>query len=307
MSGRHAFYPVSRPAPLDQADGLRRLFAGQGAREMQVMALVANPHLPFGGLAVDRVVNALTAMGHHVLVVDAASGSPQPHELAQVDMAACIERIAPQAHYLCARGLPMSYVDTRGSTSSFVHAVQAAALQVAPKTDMVVLHADASELARLFKTHPAAAQLRPLLLGSDDSESIKHAYAAAKLLATRNELLSFDLLLVSAPHASRLNSIATSLGDCIENFLGGVLCHTAVIDPASDFVAEVDADLLRLMKAQLHGLAQPHAAVALSQGYGMAAVAAHQRAHQQAHQRAHQQAHQQAHRASSSVSSTAFR
>ncbi len=291
MSGSHAFYPTSRPAPLDQADGLRRLFAGQGARGIQLLALVANPHLPFGGLAVDRVVNALTAQGHHVLVIDAASTSPEPHELAHVDLAACIERIAPQAHYLCARGLPMAYVDTRGSTSGFVHAVQDAALQAAPKIDVMLLHADAPELARLCKSHPAAAHLRPVLLGCDDAESIKHAYAGAKLLATRNELLSFDLLLVSAPHASRLTSIATSLSDCIENFLNGVLCHTAVVDPACDFNAAADADLLRVMKAQLDGPAQSQRTAPPPHDFDWAVVDAYQRPRQ----------------SSSSVSRTAFR
>jgi hypothetical protein len=285
MSGRHAFYPASRPAPLDQADGLRRLFAGQGARGNHVLALVANPHLPFGGLAVDRVVNALTAQGQHVLIVDAASGSPEPHELAQVDLPACIERIAPQAHYLCARGLATSYVDTRGSSAAFVHAVQEAALQAAPKVDVLLWHADAPELTRLFKSHPAALQLRPMLLGSDDAESIKHAYASAKLLATRNALLSYDLMLVSAPHASRLTSIATSLGDCIENFLGGALCHTAVIDPAGDpangsdsdseSARAVDADLLRLIKAQLNGHALVQASAPLHHDFSFATLTAH--------------------------------
>jgi hypothetical protein len=291
MSGYHSFYPTSRPAPLDQADGLRRLFAGQGARGSQLLALVANPHLPFGGLAVDRVVSALTAQGHRVLIVDAASGSPEPHELAQVDLAACIERIAPQAHYLCARGLPMSFVDTRGSTSSFVYAVEEAATRAAINTDVLLLHADATDLARVLKSHPTASQLRPMLLGSDNAESIKHAYASAKLLATRNALLSYDLLLVSAPHVSRLTSIVTSLGDCIENFLSGVLCHSAVIDPASDFASAVDVDLLRLMKAQLNGQTHPHLAAPQHRDFDFAAMAPHQRARQ----------------VSSSVSSTAFR
>jgi hypothetical protein len=303
MSGRHTFYASSRPAPLDQADGLRRLFAGHGAFGSRLLALVANPHLPFGGLAVDRVVNALTAQGHHVLIVDAAGTSPQPHELAQVDMAACIERIGPQAHYLCARGLAMNYVDTRGSTSGFVHAVQEAALQAAPKVDVLLMHADAPELSRLFKSHSAAAQLRPMLLGCDDAESIKHAYAGAKLLATRNELLSFDLMLVSAPHASRLTSIATSLGDCVENFLGGVLCHTAVIDPACDFTTSVDADLQRLMKAQLQlggqggqgGQTRPHDPEPLPHDLEWAAESAAASARQRLRQ------------SSPSVFSTAFR
>jgi hypothetical protein len=247
----HHFYTSSRPAPLDQADGLRRLFA---SRSSPVLALAANPHVPFAGLALDHLVSALTAQGRHVMVVDAASTSPQPQELAQVDLAACIEKIAPAAFYLPARGLPLTYVDTRGSASAFITAAQQAALQVAPKTDLLLLHADAPELSRLLKTHSAwtqPTQLRPLLLGADHSESIKHAYASAKLLAQRCELLDFDLLLVGAPHASRLRSIANSLGDCLEKFLGAQLRHTALIDPAADLQAAVDSALRALLTEQL--------------------------------------------------------
>jgi hypothetical protein len=244
----HHFYTASRPAPLDQADGLRRLFA---SRSIPVLALAANPHVPFAGLALDHLVNALTAQGRHVMVVDAASTSPHPQELAHVDLAACIEKIAHAAHYLPARGLPLSYVDTRGCASAFIRAVQEAALMVAPKTDLLLLHADAPELARLLKSHSAQIPTRPMLLGADHSESIKHAYASAKLLAKRCDMLGFDLLLVGAPHASRLRSIANSLGDCLENFLGASLHHTALIDPTTDLRASVDGPLHTLLAAQL--------------------------------------------------------
>jgi hypothetical protein len=248
------FYLSSNPAPLDQADGLRRLFA---SRSTPVLALAANPHVPFAGLALDHLVSALAAQGHHVMVVDAASTSPQPHDLAHVDLAACIEKISHSAHYLPARGLAMSYVDTRGSASAFITAVQQAALQVAPKTNLLLLHADAPELARLLKSHSTLAPTRPMLLGADHSESIKHAYASAKLLAKRCELLGFDLLLVGAPHASRLRSIANSLGDCLENFLGAALHHTALIDPAANLHQRVDEALHQLLTAQLASHDEP--------------------------------------------------
>jgi len=79
--------------PLDQADGLRRLFAGRGCR---VLALAANPHVAFGGLVLDRVAAVLAALGREVLVVDAAASSPAAHELARLDLAACIEGVAPR-------------------------------------------------------------------------------------------------------------------------------------------------------------------------------------------------------------------
>jgi hypothetical protein len=239
------FYSSSQPMPLDQADGLRRLFAG---RRSHLLTLAANPHVPFGGLALDRMCSALTAQGHQVLVVDAASTSPLPHELALVDLSACVERIAPRAHYLPARGLAMHYVDTRGAAGGFIQAVQ----QAAPQADVVLLHADGQDLARLLKNRSSEQIMRPVLLGADHPESIKHAYANAKLLAQRCGLLSFDLLMVAAPHSPRITSISHSLADCIEQFLDGVLRSTAVVDPATDISAAAATDLLRLLAAQLH-------------------------------------------------------
>src|SRR5689334_6082406 len=120
------FYATSQRMPLDQADGLRRLFAG---RRCQLLALAANPHVAFSGIVLDRVAAVLAGSGRQVLVVDAASSSPLPNEMAGVDLGACIERIAPRVSYLPARGLPLTYVDTRGSAAGFINAVQQAAPQ----------------------------------------------------------------------------------------------------------------------------------------------------------------------------------
>jgi flagellar biosynthesis protein FlhG len=254
------FYESSNRMPLDQADGLRRLFAG---RQRHLLPLAANPHVAFGGLVLDRVAAVLAASGQQVLVVDAASTSPLPHELAGVDLAACVEAIAPRVSYLPARGLPRAYVDTRGSAASFIDAVMLAA----PLASTVLLHADGADLARLLK-HRAA---RPLLMGADHPESIKHAYANAKLLAQRCGLLTFDLLLVASPHSPRAASISASLGGCFENFLGAMLHQVALIDPTVGAGEPADDDLAQLLAAQLAldepaGMpaAQRHAAAATS-------------------------------------------
>ena len=55
------FYATSGPMPLDQADGLRRLFGG---RRRSVLALVSNPHVAFGGLAMDRIAALLDELEH---------------------------------------------------------------------------------------------------------------------------------------------------------------------------------------------------------------------------------------------------
>ncbi len=234
------FYATSQRMPLDQADGLRRLFAG---RRCQLLALAANPHVAFSGLVLDRVASVLAGSGRQVLVVDAAGSSPQAGEMAGVDLAACIERIAPRVSYLPARGLPRSYVDTRGSAAGFISALQ----QAAPQAEVLLLHADAADLARLLKHR----EIRVLLLGADHPESIKHAYASAKLLSRRLELMSYDLLLAASPQSPRLAAITQSLADCLDSFLGAALLATAQVDPAGDLQAPPDAALAQLLAAQL--------------------------------------------------------
>ena len=97
------FYANSDPAPLDQADGLRRLFAGTRQR---VLPLAANPHVAFAGVLLDHVAAALVARGQRVLVVDAAATSPAPREMALLDLASCIEPLAEPRVSTWARGRP---------------------------------------------------------------------------------------------------------------------------------------------------------------------------------------------------------
>ncbi len=234
------FYAHSQRMPLDQADGLRRLFAG---RRPVLLPLTANPHVAFVGSVLDQLSSALAAAGRQVLVVDAGGCAPPAPELARVDLAACIETVAPRVSYLPARGLPLAHVDTRGSAAGLVDALQYAA----PQADVLLLHADGPDLSRLLKRRPA----RPVLLGADHPESIKHAYASAKLLAGRNGLMTFDLLLAAAPGSPRLPAIARSLADCADRFLGAVLRHHAVVDPAGDPAAPAGEALAALLAGQL--------------------------------------------------------
>lgn len=234
------FYASSRPMPLDQADGLRRLFAG---RRCVLLPLAANPHVAFSGSVLDRLAATLAAHGRRVLVVDAGAGAPLPPELARVDLAACIETVAPRVSYLPARGLPLAHVDTRGSAAGFIDALQYAA----PDADVLLLHADGADLARLLKRRA----VRPVLLAADHPESVKHAYANAKLLAGRCGLMTFDLLLAAAPTSPRLAAIADSLAGCADRFLGAVLRGHAVVDPAGDPAEPADAGLAALLAGQL--------------------------------------------------------
>lgn len=239
---------AAAPAPQDQADGLRRLFAGQGTR---FVAVASNPHVVFSGVMLERLTAAIARLGRHTLVVDASEDAPEPQELARVDLGRCIEPLTRDTSYLAARGLALRHVDTRGSTAAFLDALTDAA----PLADVVLVHAPATDLSRLFARRP----LRPLLLAADSADSITHAYGSMKLLAVRNRLLSFDLLLGAPPRSPRCERIAQQLSSCADNFLTAVLHDWAAVDPACDVNDPLEADLLRVTRALLEPARVPDA------------------------------------------------
>jgi hypothetical protein len=235
-----ATHSTERAAPVDQAHGLRRLFAG---RQVQQLALVSNPHVAFAGVVLERLTTVLGALGLNTLVVDAAENSPTPPELTALDLRAGIERLSPMVSYLAARGLPLREVDARGSSAHWLDRLHAAA----PHSGALLVHAAAADLARLFPQHAP----RPLLLASEHPDSLTHAYAAMKLLALRNRHRRFDLLLAAPPQSRRTTVIAQRLASCAESFLGASLHAWVAIDPACD-VREAPADaLVDLVAAQL--------------------------------------------------------
>ncbi|HET9821126.1 MAG TPA: flagellar biosynthesis protein [Burkholderiaceae bacterium] len=225
--------------PADQADGLRRLF---GHGRTRFVAVAANAEVAFSALALERLAAACAGPGQRVLVVDAAPGSPAPHEMAALDLAAGVEVLTPQLSVLAARGLPLRHVDARGSCAGFLQAVADAA----PQCQVVIVHAEAAELGRLFARREAC----PLLLAADHPSSVTSAYANLKLLAQRHGLMAFDLLLVAAAHSPRTPRIVEQLRRTADQFVGAVLRHWAVIDPGAA-AGEPHAALDRLAQAQL--------------------------------------------------------
>jgi len=209
--------------PADQAHGLRQMFAHARVRFVPV---VANPHVAFGGVMLERLCTAFSEQGTHVLVIDAGERAPSPKEMATVELGECVETLSSQVSYLAARGLPVRYVDAQGSTASFLQA----ASDAAPHADVVLVHATESDLCRLFMRSEA----RPLLLADDRPSSVTHAYAAMKLLNQRAGLMVFDLLLCVSPTSPRAERIAMQLATCADDFLGAVLRDWLQIDPASD-------------------------------------------------------------------------
>jgi hypothetical protein len=134
-------------------------------------------------------------------------------------------------------------VNTRGSSARLLDELAGAA----PECDVVLLHAGAADLARLFTQRTA----RPLLLATDHPESVKHAYASLKLLSQRCGWLSADLLLVAPPVSPRLPHIATTLASCAETFIGAAVTAWATVDPAGSAGDEPPDSLRRLVAAQL--------------------------------------------------------
>lgn len=235
---------ISRPMPLDQADGLRRLFAH---KRVCMVPVVSNPNVAFGGVMLERLCTAFAEHGKHTLVIDASERASEPFEMAAIDLSACIEPLSPQVSYLAARGLPLRHVNEAGSTASFLQA----AMQAAPGCDVLLVHASASDLCRLFMRSADTTSVRPLLLADDRPASVTHAFAAMKLLTQRAGLVVHDLLLGAAAHSPRSERIAMQLATCADDFLGAVLRDWVQIDPATDAREAPTPELRRLVREQL--------------------------------------------------------
>lgn len=254
------------PAPAaieDQAHGLRRMFA---AARQTAVPLVSNPFVAYGGIAMERLCACWAERGLHTLVVDAADTASTPHELSSVDLSACIEPLSAKVSFLAARGLPMRWLDARGTTAGFLAALG----EAAPYADVVLVHAGATDLGRMF----AGRSPRPLLLAAELADSLTHAYASMKLLSQRLGVLAFDLLLAATAEPRQLQRIADRLGDCADRFLGAALGGWAVADPFDTAIDSLDPALHRLAGAQLALAAQGHATPRPSAGRVRADVAA---------------------------------
>jgi flagellar biosynthesis protein FlhG len=157
--------------------------------------------------------------------------------------------------------LPLRFVDAAGSTNAFLHAV----MQAAPHCDVLLVHAGASDLCRLFARSPELERTRPLLLADDRPASVTHAYAAMKLLTQRAGLIVHDLLLGAAPQSPRSERIAMQIATCADDFLGAVLRDWVRIDPACDATEAPTPELRRLVREQLRLAAGETPAVASHQ------------------------------------------
>ena len=234
----------------DQAEGLRQMFAHT---RVCFVPVVSNPHVAFGGVLLERLCMAFGERGRSVLVVDAGERANEAGEMAMIDLAQCVEPLGERTHYLAARGLPIRFVDAAGSTRSFLQRVA----EAAPACDVILVHAGAGELARLFapsrdRLGAGAVELPcAIVLADDRPASVTHAYASMKLLAARAGLLVSDLLLSAAEHSPRADRIAKMLAACADDFFGAVLRDWARVDPTVDPSDVPSAALRRLVADRL--------------------------------------------------------
>jgi len=248
--------------PVDQAEGLRRLFAA--GRRQRLVPVAFNAHVDCTPVLLERLAGAFTELGAHTLVIDAADSAPRANAMAEIDLPAAIESLGANMSYLAARGLPLRHVNTRGSCEAWLGAVETAA----PQADVLLLHANARDLVRLL----GRREVRPVLTTSLDPASLTDAYTSMKLLAQRSSLMTFDLLtgMAGAPKAAQ--RIAERLASCADSFLGAVVREAVWLDKRDPLDSPATPALARLATNQLLDPEAPDT------GFGLGSLAA---AHEQ--------------------------
>lgn len=235
----------------DQAAGLRALFA---PRRAQLVPLVDNPLLEGAEALVDLLVGAYLERGLQVLVVDAGARAKAAGELAQLNLAACIETLSSQVAWLDARGLVAAHLDHRGSASRLLDRLQDAA----PRADVILLRAPVAELARVIAPGAHGRPVcRPIVCTDLQQQNLTAAYSAMKWLAERAEARVFGLLVAGHPELALTKRVARQLGDCAERFLGAALPSWAGLEPNR----RLNAALRRLARDSLLGEEEAEVAV----------------------------------------------
>lgn len=221
------------------------MFGGQ--RFVRFVPVVSNPHLLFGGVVLERLCSAWAEAGLRTLVVDAGERAGEPRELVEFDLREGMEQLSTHVMYLAARGLPVRHVDARGSSAAFLSALA----QAAPDVDVILVHASASDLARMFgqaARREGAQRLRPLVLTDVQPDAITHAYAAIKVLAQRANLLAHDLIVCATGRAAGVPAIAQRLAQCADGFLGAVQHQWLALDPFQSAAAAPDQQLCQMAR-----------------------------------------------------------
>lgn len=232
--------------PVDQAQGLRQMFA---SRVLRFVPVVANPSAGCGGLVLERLCAAYADFDLHTLVVDASDQARPPCELAEFDLAEGVETLSSLISYMPARGLPLRFADARGSCSSLLDALADAS----PQSDVVLVHAKASELVRLFGQRARGINLRPLLFTNDLAEGLTDAYASVKVLSQRGGWMAYDLLVCATARSQQAAPVAERLARCADDFLGVAQRDWQLLDPREPATAEPHPRFMEMAAGLLHG------------------------------------------------------
>lgn len=242
--------PAHPVHPVDQAQGLRQMFA---ARVLRFIPVVANTRSSAGGLVLERLCAAYAAWGLNTLVVDAGEQARVPSELAEFDPSEGIERLSDHVSYMAARGLPLKFADARGSCSSLLDALADASA----RSDVILVHASASELVRIFADRGRLHNLRPLVFTNDLAEGLTDAYAAVKVLSQRGGWMAYDLLMCAPRHSQQADQVIRRLSQCSDQFLGAAQRVALRLDPLEPASVDPDARFMELAAGLLH-CALPH-------------------------------------------------
>jgi hypothetical protein len=235
----------------DQAEGLRQMFA---TRVLRFVPVVANPGTSCGGLVLERLCTAYASLGLHTLVVDASQQARQPAELAEFDLSEGVEALSTHVSYMAARGLPLRFADARGRCDALLDALGDAS----PQADVVLVHASASELVRVFAARAKGHNLRPLLFTNDLAEGLRDAYAAVKVMSQRGNWMAYDLLVCASTRSQQAQAVAERLARCSDDFLGVAQRSWQLLDPREPAMLDPRPRFLELAGHLLQG-ALPHA------------------------------------------------
>jgi hypothetical protein len=204
-------------------------------------------------LVLERLCAAYASFDLHTLVVDASDQARPPCELAEFDLAEGVEVLSNQVSYMPARGLPLRFADARGSCSSLLDALADAS----PQTDVVLVHASASELVRMFAGPARGINLHPLLFTNDLAEGLKDAYASVKVISQRGGWMAYDLLVCATTRSMQAEPVAERLARCADDFLGVAQREWQLLDPREPAAADPNPKFMELAVSLFHG-ALPH-------------------------------------------------
>ncbi len=232
--------------PFDQAHGLRQRFAN---RVLRFIPVAANTSAAYGGLVLERLCAAYASCGLNTLVMDASEQARTPCELAEFDLSEGVEPISLRVRYMPARGLPLRYANAHGCSGQLLEAMADAS----PQSDVVLVHARASELVRMFGARARGLSLRPVLFTNDMSEGLTEAYAAIKVISQRAAWMSYDLLVCARSTSTQATQVAQRLAQCADDFLGVAQRSALLLDTDAHARDELNPRFMGLAAGLLQG------------------------------------------------------